>query len=155
MVLDGAVEIADRGGECGVLRHRGPQSRKHVLAQGRIIDAEHAPLAHDGAPGHDQLVDMTRGGPREQQIERIQIAMQAVVVHRVPVEQQDVRGLSGRELAALLRVQNRPAAIAKRHAQDVRAFDVDAKADAAVEQMREPHVPQTIVVLIERKTVEP
>ena len=68
MVLDGAIELADRGGEDGILRHQGPQSREHRLAQGRIIDAEHASLAHDGAPGHDQLVYMARGRPCEQQI---------------------------------------------------------------------------------------
>src|SRR5260370_37129084 len=58
MMLDGAVEFADRGGEFAVLCHQAPQSPEHGLAQCRIIDAEHAPLAHDGTPGHNHLVDM-------------------------------------------------------------------------------------------------
>ena len=34
-------------------------------------------------------------------------------------------------------------------------LDLDAKANAAVEQMRKPHVAQAVIVLVERETVEP
>src|SRR5215470_9386949 len=44
MKLDGAVEFADRGGEYAALCHQGAQSREHVLARRRIIDAQHAPV---------------------------------------------------------------------------------------------------------------
>ena len=53
------------------------------------------PCAHDGAARDDQLVDVARGGAGEQQIERIDIGPQPVVVDRVPVEQQDVGRLAG------------------------------------------------------------
>ena len=99
-------------------------------------------------------MDMARVGAREQKIERIEIGAQAIVVDRIPIEQKQVGRLPRREGAALLRVQHGTAPVLERHSEDVRPAHINAEPGAAVEQMRQPHLTQAVVVLVERKPVK-
>ena len=53
---------------------------------------------------------MVRGGARKQQIERVEIVAQAIVVDRIPIEQKEVRRLPGREAppSSVLSTERRP-----------------------------------------------
>ena len=146
---------AKRGRERRVLRHRRPKPRHQFVAHGWIVDAQYAAIAHDRSAGDDEFMDVACGGACEQKIARIEIVAQAIVVDarssRAAACRPAAPAASG---AALLRVQHGAAAVLERHRKDIRAAHIDAKAGAAMQQMREPHFPQTVVVLVERKPVE-
>ena len=81
---------------------------------------------------------------------RIEVRAQPLVVDRIPVEHQDVGRHAGRERTAVVLVGDGETAVLERHAQHRRAVDLGCRIAAALmQQMREPHFAQRIVVLVE------
>ena len=112
-----ALELGSAAASAALSRHAGAQPRQQLVAH-RRIDRCRAPCRpHDRAAGDDQLAGcdatVARANSRSQ---RIEIGAQALVVDRVPVEQQNVGRRAGRERAAVVLVGDREAAVAKRHA---------------------------------------
>ena len=81
---------------------------------------------------------------------------QALGVERIPVEQQDIGRRAGRERAAVVLVGDRAAAV---HRNAIRGSA--ARSTSVVKpvpwcsKMRKPHLAQRVVVLVERRAVEP
>ena len=101
--------MAKRRCKAVIRAHRAPDAIAERLREGCLVDAFRRAALDDQAAADVQFVNVGRFGAREEQVQRIEIAPEAVVVDAVPVEEQDVRRLALRDRAAVP-PEHRPAA---------------------------------------------
>ena len=138
MVDHRAFEIEECSGKCGIRRHRGSQARDEVAGHGGKIDAKNLSVEHDGSAGDNQFPDMVRFGTCKQEIARIEVVTQTIVVDRVPIEQENIRWLTRGEAPAIILVHDRQSAVMHCHSQHGGAVHGGHKPGATVQEMSEP-----------------
>jgi hypothetical protein len=142
------------GGERCVVRDAVAEAREQLAVHCGQIDTGNLAIAHDCLAADDQLLDVAHGRAREQEIERVEVGTQTVCIEPVPVDDQHIGGCAGHENTAFIAVGHRTAAVDQNGIEKRLPVDIDAETGPGVQQVREAHFAQRIVVLVEGRTVE-
>src|SRR5262245_16533930 len=154
IVAHGAFEMRQCGGERAVLRNAVAEAREQLAVHCRQIDTGNLAIAHDRLAADDQLFDVAHGRACEQEVEWVETGTQAVRIEPVPVDDQHIGRRAGHEDAAFIPVGHRAAAVDQNGVEQRLSIDIDAESSSGVQQVREAHFAQRIVVLVEGRTVE-
>ena len=156
MAAHGALQVRQRGGEHGILRDAVAEAREQLLRSlPRDRCRARVPSCMIVLPATISSLMWRAVERANKQVERIEVGRSRSSSSLLPVEQQNVGGRARRERAAFVPVGDRAAAVDQDRVEDLLARNLRLEADRAMQQIGEPHFAQRVVVLVERRAIEP
>ena len=116
------------------------------------VSAEQFAVSYDDFAGDHEMRDMTLIRTSENQIDRLD-RHDRVAIEPIEVEHKKVGGFAGFDFAAARRAI-RPSSIGDDRSEIRRTLDHLVEAPAAMQEMAEPHFAQSVVILVQRGTVD-